>query len=169
MEETATKPIDQEIGRLQQYIAKVEEAQKIMRQQMKDGSFEAFTEEQIRFHLSRDPDAIAESGLFLAKLERAYEYAKTNTQIVLAQLWDRCNKMRNTLDLTNAKDRESWVKIQPEYKKVVLEEAEWKYRVAQMKVIYNRYENLFTGTRKLANMIEADTQNNYRREKYGNS
>ena len=46
-------------------------------------------------------------------------------------------------------------------------EIEWKYRVSQMKVIYNRYENLFTSARKLANLIEKDNENVYRREKYG--
>ena len=158
---------DQKIDKLERYIERVEEAQSKMLQAMKNGDFEAFSEEEIRFHLSHDPDMIAEAGLFLAKMEREYELAKTETQIELAKLWDKCNRLKHTLDLTNAKDRESWVRIQPEYKVVMDKEAEWKYRVAQMKVIYNRYENLFTGSRKIANLIEKDNENMYRREKYG--
>lgn len=110
---------------------------------------------------------IAEAGLFLAQIERAYDGTKTQTQITLAELWNKCNKLKNTLDLTNAKDRESWVKIQPEYKSAMDLEIKWKYRVSQMRVIYNRYENLFTSARKLANLIEKDNENVYRREKYG--
>ena len=139
---------DEKIKRLQRYVSKVEQIQSQMVESIKNGEFEPFTEEQIRSHLSHAPDMIAEAGLFLAQIERAYDGTKTQTQITLAELWNKCNKLKNTLDLTNAKDRESWVKI-------------------QMRVIYNRYENLFTSARKLANLIEKDNENVYRREKYG--
>ena len=96
---------DQKIDKLERYVERVEEAQSKMLQAMKNGDFEAFSEEEIRFHLSHDPDMIAEAGLFLAKMEREYELAKTETQIELAKLWDKCNRLKHTLDLTNAKDR----------------------------------------------------------------
>lgn len=158
---------DEKIKRLQRYVSKVEQIQAQMVESIKKGEFEPFTEEQIRSHLSHAPDMIAEAGLFLAQIERAYDGTKTQTQIALAELWNKCNKLKSTLDLTNAKDRESWVKIQPEYKAAMDLEIEWKYRVSQMRVIYNRYENLFTSARKLANLIEKDNENVYRREKYG--
>lgn len=168
---TEAKPLlteteTERIERLQKYIDKVEEAQQVMIQAIQRGDFESFSEEDIRFHLSHDPDMIAEAGLFLAKIRRAYEYAKTDTGIILSELWRDCNRQKETLGLTNAKDREAWVKTQPHYVKAVHQEIEWKYRLDQMQIIYDRYENLFTGSRKIANLIEKDNQNNYRREKY---
>lgn len=162
-----TESEQKRIERLQKYVAKVEESQKIMLQAIQRGDFEAFSEEDVRFHLSHDPDMIAEAGLFLAKLQRSYEYAKLDTATILAELWKTCNEEKDLLGLSSAKDRESWVKTQPKYIKAQRQEIEWKYHLDRMKVIYDRYENLFTGSRKIANLIEKDNENNYRREKYG--
>lgn len=148
-----TEKDEKRIARLEKYVKKVEEAQKIMMLQAQKGEFEAFSEEDIRFHLSHDPDMIAEAGLFLAKLTRAYEYAKVDTQVILAQLWKECNEEKELLGLSNAKDREAWVKTQPRYVKTVRQEIEWKYHLNRMQVIYDRYENLFTGSRKIASML----------------
>lgn len=167
--ESLTQKDAQRIERLQKYVSRVEEAQKVMLKAINEGKFEAFSEEDIRFHLSHDPDMIAEAGLFLAKIQRAYEYAKTDSQIIMAELWRQCNDKKDALGLSSAKDRDSWVKTQPKYIEAVHQELEWKYRFNQMQVIYDRYENLYVGSRKLASLIEKDNQNVYRREKYDES
>lgn len=167
LEPVLTETEQQRIDRLQKYVAKVEEAQQVMLQAIQRGDFEAFSEEDIRFHLSHDPDMIAEAGLFLAKLQRSYEYAKLDTSTILAELWKICNEEKDSLGLSNAKDRESWVKTQPKFIKAQRQEIEWKYHLNRMQIIYERYQNLFTGSRKIANLIEKDTENGYRREKYG--
>lgn len=167
IESSLTESEQKRIERLQKYVAKVEESQKVMLQAIQRGDFEAFSEEDVRFHLSHDPDMIAEAGLFLAKLQRSYEYAKLDTATILAELWKICNEEKESLGLSSAKDRESWVKTQPKYIKAQRQEIEWRYHLERMKVIYDRYENLFTGSRKIANLIEKDNENNYRREKYG--
>lgn len=163
---TLTESEQKRIERLQKYVAKVEESQQVMLQAIQRGDFEAFSEEDIRFHLSHDPDMIAEAGLFLAKLQRSYEYAKLDTSTILAELWKICNEEKESLGLSSAKDRECWVKTQPKYIKAQRQEIEWRYHLDRMKVIYDRYENLFTGSRKIANLIEKDNENNYRREQY---
>ena len=167
IESPLTESEQKRIERLQKYVAKVEESQKVMLQAIQRGDFEAFSEEDVRFHLSHDPDMIAEAGLFLAKLQRSYEYAKLDTATILAELWKICNEEKESLGLSSAKDRESWVKTQPKYIKAQRQEIEWRYHLDRMKVIYDRYENLFAGSRKIANLIEKDNENNYRREKYG--
>lgn len=167
IESPLTESEQKRIERLQKYVAKVEESQKVMLQAIQRGDFEAFSEEDVRFHLSHDPDMIAEAGLFLAKLQRSYEYAKLDTATILAELWKICNEEKESLGLSSAKDRESWVKTQPKYIKAQRQEIEWRYHLDRMKVIYDRYENLFTGSRKIANLIEKDNENNYQREKYG--
>lgn len=167
IESPLTESEQKRIDRLQKYVAKVEESQKVMLQAIQRGDFEAFSEEDVRFHLSHDPDMIAEAGLFLAKLQRSYEYAKLDTATILAELWKICNEEKESLGLSSAKDRESWVKTQPKYIKAQRQEIEWRYHLERMKVIYDRYENLFTGSRKIANLIEKDNENNYRRGKYG--
>lgn len=166
LEPALTESEQKRIERLQKYINKVEEAQQVMLQAIQRGDFEAFSEEDVRFHLSHDPDMIAEAGLFLAKLQRSYEYAKLDTSTILAELWKVCNEEKENLGLSNAKDRESWVKTQPKYIKAQRQEIEWRYHLDRMKVIYDRYENLFTGSRKIANLIEKDVNNQYRVEKY---
>lgn len=166
LEPILTESEQKRIERLQKYVAKVEEAQQVMIQAIQRGDFEAFSEEDIRFHLSHDPDMIAEAGLFLAKLQRSYEYAKLDTSTILAELWKICNEEKDSLGLTNAKDRESWVKTQSKFIKAQRQEIEWKYHLQRMQVIYDRYQNLFVGSRKIASLIEKDNQNNYRREQY---
>lgn len=163
VEPVLTQSEQKRIERLQKYVSKVEEAQQVMLQAIQRGDFEAFSEEDIRFHLSHDPDMIAEAGLFLAKLQRSYEYAKLDTSTILAELWKLCNEEKESLGLTNAKDRESWVKTQPKYIKAQRQEIEWKYHLNRMQIIYDRYVNLFAGSRKLANMLQSymDAQNSY--------
>lgn len=164
--DTLTQPEEQRLARLQKYIDKVENAQAEMIRAINSGEMEGFSEEDVRFHLSHDPNQIAEAGLFLAKMRRAYEYAKIDTKTITAQLWKKCNQMKEDLKLSNAKDREAFVQTQPEFIKAQQQEIEWKYRLEQMQIIYDRYENLFVGSRKIASLIEKDNQNVYRREKY---
>ena len=157
---------EQRIARLERYVAKVEEAQSEMIRAINSGELEAFSEEDVRFHLSHDPNAIAEAGLFLAKIRRAYEYAKNDTKTIRATVRREANSRRDELNLTSASDRDDYVQTSPKYQEAYKQELEWKYRVEQMEVIYERYENMFAGSRKIANLIEKDNMNNYRREKY---
>ena len=166
-DEVLTQSEQKRIERLQKYISRVEEAQKAMLQAIQQGDFEAFSEEDIRFHLSHDPDMIAEAGLFLAKIQRSYDYAKLDAATILAELWRKCNQKKDILSLSSAKDRECWVKTQPEYIKAQRQEIEWHYHLDKMRIIYDRYQNLFVGSRKIASLIEKDNENMYRREKYG--
>lgn len=154
------------IERLNKYVARVEKAMEVLQAQAERGEFESFSEEDVRFHLSHDPNMIAEAGILLAKIHRANEYAKHDTKVILAELWNECNKRRDELGLTNAKDREAWVTTQPKYFQAKRQEIEWGHNEDLMKVILERYENLFVGSRKIASLIEKDNQNNYRIEKY---
>lgn len=165
--DTLTQDEQQRIARLEKYVNKVEEAQAEMMRAINSGEMEGFSEEDVRFYLSHTPNMIAEAGLFLAKMQRAYEYSKVDTKVILAKIWKKCNQHKDDLGLSNAKDREAFVQTDPEYIKAQQQEIEWKYRVNQMQVIYDRYENLFISTRKLCSLIEKDTQNQYRIEKYG--
>ena len=167
--ESLTQSEEQRIARLQKYIDQVEEAYAEMTRVINSGEMEGFTETEVKFHLSHDPNMLAAAGLLLAKLQRAYDYAKLDVDTIIAELWRKCNQKKEDLGLTNAKDRESFVKTQPEYIKAQQQLLEWKYRLAQMQVVYNRYENLFVGTRKIANLIEKDQSNVYRMEKYGST
>ena len=58
------------------------------------------------------------------------------------------------------------MKTQPRYVEAQKQEIEWKYNLNRMQVIYDRYENMFTGVRKIANLLEKDNENVYRRERY---
>lgn len=161
VEDTKTR-----VEKLQRYVNKVESALKAISQEAQNNSFESFSEDDVRFHLSHDPNMIADAGLFLAEIQRRYEYAKTDTQTILAEIWNECNQRREELGLSNAKDRECWVKTQPRYVEAQKQEIEWKYNLNRMQVIYDRYENMFTGVRKIANLLEKDNENVYRRERY---
>lgn len=161
-----TQPEEQRVARLQKYVDQAEQAMAKMITSINNGEMEGFSEEEIRFYLSNTPNMIASCGLFLAKMERAYEYAKIDSKIISAEVWKKCNQHKDDLGLANAKDREAYVQTQPEYIKAQQTEIEWKYRVKQMQVVYDRYENLFTSSRKLANLVEKDQTNMYRREKY---
>lgn len=167
MDGSKVEKVEKRIARLQTYVEKVEEALKLMNIAAQKGDFEAFSEEEVRFHLSHDPNMIAEAGLFLANIQRSYEYAKLDTQTILAEIWKECNQRKEELELSSAKDRESWVKTQPRYIEAQKQEIEWKYNVQRMNIVYDRYENLFTGVRKIANLLEKDNENVYRMEKYG--
>lgn len=157
--ESLTQPEEQRMARLQKYVDKVEEAQAEMVRAINSGEMEGFTEEQVRFHLSHNPNMLAEAGLFLAKMQRDYDYAKLDVDTITAELWRKCNLHKEDLGLANAKDRESYVKTQPKYIKAQQQLLEWKYRLAQMQIIYDRYENLFIGTRKIASMLMQDKAN----------
>ena len=161
-----TQDEQKRIARLEKYVAKIELAQAEMIRAIQNGDMEAFSEEDVRFHLSHDPNAIAEAGLFLAKIHRAYEYAKNDTKTIRARVRKECNQRKDELGLSSASDRDDYVQTNPEYQEALKQELEWKYRVDQMQVIYDRYENLFVGSRKIASLIEKDNENLYRREKY---
>lgn len=164
---SVAQEVAEKTAKLEKWAAKVAEAQQVMIEAAQRGDFESFSEEEVRFHLSHDPDMIAEAGLYLAEIQRHYEYAKLNVKSVWAELWHECNVEREALGLSNAKDREAWVVNQPRYQRAVQQEIEWKSQQSRMQVVYDRYENLFTGSRKIANLIEKDVNNQYRVEKYG--
>ena len=144
---------DQRLERLTRYIEKVEQAEAEMVKAIQDGKFESFSEEDIKSHLTHDPDMIAAAGLFLAKIRRAYEYAKNDTKTIRAKLRKDCNQKKEILGLSSASDRDDYVQTNPEYQKAIKQEMEWKYRVEQMEVVYQRYQDLFTGSRKIASML----------------
>jgi len=159
--------IQDRTARLEKYVSKVEAQQKAMVEAIARGDFEAFSEEDVRFHLSHDPDMIADAGLFLAKLRRAYEYAKNDTSTIRSKIRLAATRRKEELGLSSASDRDDYVQTNPEYQKAKDQEIEWKYNVERMEVVYDRYQNLFAGSRKIANLIEKDNMNNYRIEKYG--
>ena len=166
MENTLTQPEEKRMARLQEYITQIEQAMTRMIKSINEGDTTGFSEEEVRFYLSSVPNMIAESGLLLAKMNRDYNYAKIDTKIISAEVWKKCNRHKDDLGLSNAKDREAYVQTQPELIKAQQTEAEWKYRLDQMQIIYDRYENMFISVRKIASLIEKDNINNYRREKY---
>ena len=141
------------LERLEKYSLKIKETLEDMNAQIQRGEFESFSEEDIRYYLSHLPDVIADVGLLTAKFQRSYDYAKLDTSTINAELWKVCNEEKDSLGLSSAKDRESWVKTQPQYIKAQRQELEWRYHLDRMKIIYDRYQNLFTSTRKLANLI----------------
>lgn len=151
---TLTQDEEKRLARLEKYAAQVEIAYQKMAQSINSGDLGGFSEEEIKFYLSHTPNLIAESGLFLAKMTRAYSYSKIDTKIISAEVWKRCNQLKETLGLSSAKDREAYVQTQPELIKAQQQEAEWKYRVDQMQIIYDRYENLFISARKLASLLQ---------------
>lgn len=150
---TLTQDEEKRLARLEKYAAQVEIAYEKMARSINSGDLGGFSEEEIKFYLSHTPNLIAESGLFLAKMTRAYSYSKIDTKIIAAEVWKRCNQLKDSLGLSSAKDREAYVQTQPELIKAQQQEAEWKYRVEQMQIIYDRYENLFISARKLASLI----------------
>lgn len=161
-----TQPEEKRLARLQEYADQIEDAMIRMNKSISEGDMTGFSEEEVRFYLSTTPTLIAQSGLLLAKMTRDYNYAKLDTKIIAAELWKKCNQLKDNLGLSSAKDREAYVQTQPEYIKAQQAEVEWKYRLDQMQIIYERYDALWVSCRKIANLIENDTQNQYRREKY---
>lgn len=157
--EQLTQDEEQRIARLEKYVAQVEKAQAEMVRAINAGEMEGFTEEDIRFHLSHDPNMIAEAGLFLAKIHRAYEYAKNDTKTIRAEIRRKCNQRKDELGLSSASDRDDYVQTDQRYQDAVKQELEWKYRVEQMQVIYDRYENLFVGSRKIASLFTQSKAN----------
>lgn len=158
---------DTKFQKLQTYIEAVEKAVSIIVEKSSRGDFSPKSEEEVRYLLSHTPDMTSEAGLMLAEFHHEYEKAKFDTKLVQADLWRQINEKRDVLNLTNAKDREAYVLSQSKYQEAVRRENEWKYRCEQMQVVYDRYESLFVSVRKLANLIEKDQQNQYRKLDYG--
>ena len=159
MSSILTQPEEKRMARLQEYADQIEVAMESMVKSINEGDMRGFSEEEVRFYLSTTPTLIAQSGLLLAKMTRDYNYAKIDTKIISAELWKKCNQHKEDLGLSNAKDREAFVQTQPEYIKAQQAEAEWKYRLDQMQVIYDRYTNLYIGVRKIASIIVSDKAN----------
>ena len=166
MNNTLVQPEEQRMARLQEYIDQIEEAMARMVKSIHEGDTSGYSEEEVRFYLSSVPAMTAQAGLLLAKMNRDYSYAKIDTKIITAEVWKKCNRHKEDLGLSSAKDREAYVQTQPELIKAQQTEIEWRYRLDQMQVIYDRYDQMFISVRKLANLIEKDQANNYRREKY---
>ncbi len=152
--ETLTQNEEKRLARLQKYADQVEVAYQKMVQSINSGEMDGFSEEEVRFYLSHTPNMIAESSLFLAKLQRAWRYSQIDVKVVSAEVWKKCNRMKEELGLSSAKDREAFVQTQPELIKAQQTEAEFKYRVDQMQVITDRYSNLFISARKLAGLLQ---------------
>ena len=157
--EQLTQPEEKRLARLQEYADQMEDAMARMNKSISEGDMTGFSEEEVRFYLSTPPTLIAQSGLLLAKMTRDYNYARLDTKIINAELWKKCNQLKDSLGLSSAKDREAYVQTQPEYIKAQQAEAEWKYQLDQMQVIYDRYEDMYISCRKLASMITQDKSN----------
>lgn len=151
--EQLVQTYDQRLERLTKYVERVEKAEAEMVKAIQDGKFESFSEEDIKSHLTHDPDMIAAAGLFLAKVRRAKEYATNDTKTIRAKIRKEANQKKEILGLTSASDRDDYVQTHPDYQKALKQELEWRYRVEQMEVVLERYENLFTGSRKIASML----------------
>ena len=153
MEIDLTQAEEQRLQRLQKYADQVEIAYQKMVQSINSGELDGFSEEEVRFYLSHAPNMIAESSLFLAKLQRAWRYSQIDVKVVSAEVWKKCNQVKEQLGLSSAKDREAYVQTQPELVKAQQTEVEFRYRVEQMQVIAERYQNLFVSARKLASLL----------------
>lgn len=151
--ETLTQNEEKRLARLQKYSDQVSVAYEKMVKSINSGEANGFSEDEVKFYLSNTPTLIAESGLFLAKLQRAWRYSQIDVKVVSAEVWKKCNRMKEELGLSSAKDREAFVQTQPELIKAQQIEAEFRYRVDQMQVIYERYCNLYLSARKLASLI----------------
>ena len=139
--------------RLEKYVAKVEEAIKDLEQSIARGDMESLNEEEIQFYLSHSPDMICSAGIFLAKIQRALSYAEQDCKIVWARIWTETNKKKESLGLSNAKDREAYVQTNEEYIKAQRSVYEWKYNCTRAQLIYERYDSIFVACRKLAGML----------------
>lgn len=162
-----TESDEKRIARLEKYAAKVEEAQREMVRAINSGELEALNEEQIRFQLSWTPNAIAECGLLLAKIHRAYGYSKNDTKTIRSEIRSEAVRRKVELGLSSASDRDDYVQINPRFQEAVKQEIEWECWERRMQVVYERYQDLFIAARKLASLAEKDNQNVYRMEKYG--
>lgn len=151
-----TSSEDPKVLKLQTYIETVEKAVKTISEKSRRGDFSPDSVERIQYLLSTAPDMQAQAGLMLAEFRKEYEEAKFNTKLVQANLWRQINDRRDTLNLTNAKDREAYVLSQPKYQEAVRQENEWKYRCEQMTVVHTRYQDLFVGVRKLASILSKE-------------
>lgn len=148
-----TEGDEKRIARLEKYAAKVEEAQAEMVRAINSGELEALSEEEIKFQLSWTPNAIAECGLLLAKIHRAYGYAKNDTKTIKADIRSEATRRKVELGLSSATDRDDYVQINPKYQEAVKQELEWECWERRMQVIYERYQDLFVSARKLASLI----------------
>lgn len=163
-----TQEEKERIERLEKYIVKVDESLGKIAEELKEyGQVSYMSEQDIQRELSTLPDLIADANLLLSKIQRAYDYAKDDSKRQIAKLWGQYTKRKDILGLNNQKEQEAWVVQNEEYMRVVRIEIEWKYQVQRAKSIVDRYENKFASARKLANLIEKDQSNNYRRESYG--
>ena len=162
-----TQEEKERIERLEKYIIKVDESLGRIAEELKEyGQVSYMSEQDIQRELSALPDLIADANLLLSKIQRAYDYAKDDSKRQIAKLWGECTKRKDILGLNNQKEQEAWVIQNEEYVRVIRIEIEWKYQVQRAKSIVDRYENKFAAARKLANLIEKDQTNNYRREQY---
>lgn len=151
--EALTQDEEKRLARLQKYSEQVSSAYERMVKSINSGESDSFSEDEVKFYLSNTPTVIAESGLFLAKLQRAWRYSQIDVKVVSAEVWKKCNRLKEELGLSSAKDREAFVQTQPELIKAQRIEVEFRFRVDQMQVIYERYCNLYLSARKLASLI----------------
>lgn len=167
MEETSIETYQQRVNRLDEYVSALEKSLQEMKLKTKEaGQLTSFDQPLIEAHLCNDPDMIADTGILLARFQRAYEYSKLTTQTIQAEIWRQCNEEKDERKLTSAKDREAWVKTQPRLIEALKQEIEWKYNLERMKVINERYQNLFVGVRKLASLIPEQNQIQDQAQKY---
>lgn len=158
-----TEEVEKRMERLNKYIKVVDDAmERMIRERREDGEMSYLSEHELQEMLRTLPNFIADASLIHTKIARDLEYAKLDTLVEKHKL----SEQAKALDIRTQKEREAYALTNPEYHKTYKIEIEYKYRLGQAKVIQERYENLFVSCRKLANLIEKDNQNNYRRERY---
>lgn len=143
----------QRLERLERYVAKIDQSVKELEQSASQGDLETLNEDEIRYYLSALPQLIADSGLLLAKTQRAVSYATLDAKVINAELWKEANEQKDELNLTNAKDREAYVVSNPKYIKAQQQVFEWKYQCDRAQIVFERYESLFIGVRKLCSLL----------------
>ena len=158
-----TEDIEKRMERLNKYIKVVDDAmEQMMTERRENGELSYLSENELQEMLRILPNFIADASLINVKLARDVEYAKLDSLIEKHKLSEEARR----LNISTQKEREAYALTNPGYHKTFKIEIEYRYRLGQAKVIQERYENLFVSCRKLANLIEKDNMNNYRREKY---
>ena len=145
---------EERLARLERYVAKVDARMKEIEQEVKSGNINPLSEIEIQNQLSRLPELIASTGLELAHFRRAFNYAELDDDVICARLWNEANQKKEELGLSNAKDRDAYIKKQKEYIETKRHCIEWKYNLERMTIIYERYQNLFVAVRKLASLAQ---------------
>lgn len=161
---TEIEPDEQILERLSANALRISEQMQDIDSFYKTGDVSYFSAERINKFLALTPDIIAQAELDVAHVERDYLYAKNDTVTIKAQLWNEANlpENREKYSLSSAEDRKCWVQVKHAFQVRQRTEYEWRMLLAYETAILNKYNNIFTAYRKIANLVELDQTNVYR-------